>query len=64
MVHNNQTGNGIKNLYISPLAEEIIISFEENYLATEPASVGGMKTGTAGAAGYSGDDFEGDSYSF
>jgi hypothetical protein len=64
MNRNILTGRGTGILYISPLAEEIVVSFEENYLATgEQASLGGMKTGDAGDAGYGGNDFEGDSFS-
>ena len=66
MNHNNLTGNGIKNLYISPLAEEIVISFEEAFLiGTNPtsSSLNGRITGSPGSAGNPDDpnDFDGGS---
>ena len=58
-----------KSLYESPLAEEIVVSFEENLVGAtgEPAQIGGWQTGGAGGAGYGsgdGESLEGDSYGF
>ena len=60
-------GAECKYLYTSPLAEEIIVSFEENLLGAtgDPAHLNGWQTGGAGGSGYgSGDceDIMGDTY--
>ena len=62
-------GAECKSLYTSPLAEEIVVSFEENLLGAtgDPAHLGGWQTGGAGGAGYGsgdGESIEGDSYGF
>lgn len=58
-----------KSLYESPLAEEIVVSFEERFLqgTGDPAHLNGRLSGGAGGAGYGsgeGESFEGNSYSF
>lgn len=58
---NNFFGKGSKSFYESPLAEEIVVSFEENILSQQ-AHLGGMRTGDSGASGYNGDAFEGTTY--
>ena len=54
-------GAECKSLYTSPLAEEIIVSFEERFLdATNPGLTGPV-TGDPGTAGYH-DGFQGRTY--
>lgn len=52
---------GSKSFYESPLAEEIVVSFEENILSGQ-AQLGGMRSGDVGASGYNGDAFQGTTY--
>ena len=54
-------GTGSKSLYVNPLAEEIVVFFEENFLTGtngEPASLSGWQTGGIGSSGYNGDAFD------
>lgn len=52
---------GSNSFYESPLAEEIVLSFEENILS-DPAQLQGMRSGNVGASGYNGDAFQGTTY--
>ena len=54
-------GTGRKSPYVNPLAEEIVVSFEENFLTGtngDPASLSGWSTGSVGSSGYNGDAFD------
>ena len=58
-----------KSVYISPLVEEIFVSFEENLLGATgtPAALNDWRTSTNSGAGYGsgeGESLEGDSYGF
>ena len=55
------TGVWYKSVYTSPLAEEIIVSFEENFLASEPSYLNNREGGENGTAGYH-SGFEGKTY--
>ncbi len=52
--------DGRKSLYISPLAEEIVVSFEESFLGAtnDPSFLSGRSIGSNGASGYNGDAFD------
>ncbi len=43
-----------KLTYEVPDAELFFVRFEKNFLASDPASLGGMLSGSNGAAGYNG----------
>jgi hypothetical protein len=63
----NSIGAECKSLYTSPLAEEIVVSFEENLLGDsgKPAELRGWQTGGVGGSGYGsgdGEDIMGDTY--
>ena len=65
---NSFFGKGAKSFYESPLAEEIVVSFEENFLMSDPnptsSSLWNPYSGGSGSAGgpENPNDFRGGSY--